>query len=41
MAEEDSKPQKKRSPNRLIVDDVKGDGDNSCVLLSLAKMEGE
>jgi len=35
---------KKRSPNRLIVDDVAGvvenqDGDNSCVLLSLAKME--
>jgi len=39
MSEEDSTPQKKRSPNRLIVDDVKGDGDNSCVLLSLAKME--
>lgn len=35
--------QKKRSPNRLIVDDVtdvvQGDGDNSCVLLSMAKME--
>ena len=35
---------KKRSPNRLIVDDVaevvQGDGDNSCVLLSVAKMEG-
>jgi len=34
---------KKRSPNRLIVDDVSGvvtgDGDNSCVLLSLQKME--
>jgi len=34
---------KKRSPNRLIVDDVAevvtGDGDNSCVLLSLKKME--
>jgi len=36
-------PEKKRSPNRLIVDDVtdvvQGDGDNSCVLLSMAKME--
>eukprot|EP01083_Nonionella_stella_P080446 221105_1 len=31
--------EKKRSPNRLIVDDVAGDGDNSCVLLSMAKME--
>ena len=35
---------KKRSPNRLIVDDVtevvQGEGDNSCVLLSPAKMEG-
>jgi len=35
--------EKKRSPNRLIVDDVtdvvQGDGDNSCVLLSMAKME--
>ena len=34
----------KRSPNRLMVDDVsevvQGDGDNSCVLLSVAKMEG-
>merc|ERR1719297_133919 len=33
----------KRSPNRLMVDDVtevvQGDGDNSCVLLSVAKME--
>lgn len=29
----------KRSPNRLIVDDAHGDGDNSCVMLSLAKME--
>lgn len=40
----DDKPKtKKRSPNRLIVDDVtevvQGDGDNSCVLLSFAKME--
>lgn len=39
-----SRKAKKRSPNRLIVDDVAGvvenqDGDNSCVLLSLAKME--
>lgn len=30
----------KRSPNRLIVDEATGDGDNSCVHLSLAKMEG-
>lgn len=34
----------KRSPNRLMVDDVsevvQGDGDNSCVLLSVTKMEG-
>ena len=34
----------KRSPNRLMVDDVsevvQGDGDNSCVLLSVSKMEG-
>jgi len=33
----------KRSPNRLMVDDVsevvQGDGDNSCVLLSVTKME--
>jgi len=29
----------KRSPHRLIVDDVKGEGDNSCVILSTAKME--
>jgi transitional endoplasmic reticulum ATPase len=29
----------KRSPNRLIVDDSHGDGDNSCVMLSMAKME--
>eukprot|EP01006_Ploeotia_vitrea_P041198 TRINITY_DN66494_c6_g1_i1.p1 TRINITY_DN66494_c6_g1~~TRINITY_DN66494_c6_g1_i1.p1 ORF type:complete len:863 (-),score=541.18 TRINITY_DN66494_c6_g1_i1:65-2584(-) len=29
----------KRSPNRLIVDEATGDGDNSCVMLSLAKME--
>jgi len=35
----DDAPSKKRSPNRLVVDDVKGDGDNSCVLLSMAKME--
>jgi len=37
------KERKKRSPNRLIVDDVtevvQGEGDNSCVLLSPAKME--
>ena len=39
---EERKP--KRSPNRLMVDDVsevvQGDGDNSCVLLSVTKMEG-
>lgn len=29
----------KRSPNRLVVDESHGDGDNSCVMLSLAKME--
>eukprot|EP00455_Lapot_gusevi_P031405 TRINITY_DN3404_c0_g1_i1.p1 TRINITY_DN3404_c0_g1~~TRINITY_DN3404_c0_g1_i1.p1 ORF type:complete len:814 (-),score=342.25 TRINITY_DN3404_c0_g1_i1:253-2694(-) len=33
------KREKKRAPNRLIVDDSAGDGDNSCVHLSLAKME--
>ncbi len=41
-SKEDRKP--KRSPNRLMVDDVsevvQGDGDNSCVLLSVTKMEG-
>eukprot|EP00475_Leptophrys_vorax_P017123 TRINITY_DN2366_c0_g1_i1.p1 TRINITY_DN2366_c0_g1~~TRINITY_DN2366_c0_g1_i1.p1 ORF type:complete len:855 (-),score=306.50 TRINITY_DN2366_c0_g1_i1:104-2608(-) len=31
--------QKKRSPNRLVVDESKGEGDNSCILLSPAKME--
>ena len=31
--------EKKRSPNRLIVDESHGDGDNSVVMLSLAKME--
>ena len=34
----------KRQPNRLMVDDVsevvQGDGDNSCVLLSVSKLEG-
>ncbi len=30
----------KRAPNRLIVDEAHGDGDNSCIMLSLAKMEG-
>ena len=30
----------KRSPNRLIVDEAHGEGDNSVVMLSLAKMEG-
>ena len=29
----------KRSPNRLIVDEAHGEGDNSVVMLSLAKME--
>ncbi|GAB5361014.1 hypothetical protein AAMO2058_000677900 [Amorphochlora amoebiformis] len=29
----------KRSPNRLMVDEAHGDGDNSCVMLSAAKME--
>lgn len=29
----------KRSPNRLVVDESHGDGDNSCVMLSMAKME--
>ena len=37
---EDAPRQKKRAPNRLIVDDSLGDGDNSCVQLSMAKMEG-
>jgi len=40
---EENKKVKKRSPNRLIVDDVievvQGDGDNSCILLSPSKME--
>jgi len=41
---QDKQPKtKKRAPNRLIADDVtevvQGDGDNSCVLLSFAKME--
>jgi len=30
----------KRAPNRLIVDEAHGDGDNSVVMMSLAKMEG-
>lgn len=29
----------RRSPNRLIVDEAVGEGDNSCVMLSVAKME--
>ena len=42
---DDDKERKiKRAPNRLMVDDVsevvQGDGDNSCVLLSVTKMEG-
>ena len=35
--------EKRRSPNRLLVDDSAangGDGDNSCVMLSMKKMEG-
>lgn len=32
--------EKKRSPNRLVVDESTGEGDNSCILLSEAKMEG-
>ncbi len=31
--------EKKRSANRLIVDESHGEGDNSVVMLSLAKME--
>eukprot|EP00823_Brevimastigomonas_motovehiculus_P000975 TRINITY_DN1134_c0_g1_i1.p1 TRINITY_DN1134_c0_g1~~TRINITY_DN1134_c0_g1_i1.p1 ORF type:complete len:915 (+),score=311.46 TRINITY_DN1134_c0_g1_i1:52-2745(+) len=40
-AESDTKKPRemKRSPNRLIVDESHGDGDNSCVMLSTAKME--
>lgn len=41
--EKKQQPAKKRSPNRLIVDDtaevVQGEGDNSCIMLSTAKME--
>lgn len=29
----------KRAPNRLVVDEAHGEGDNSCAMLSLAKME--
>lgn len=32
------KREKKRSPNRLVVDESKGEGDNSCIMLSLEKM---
>ena len=35
------KREMKRSPNRLIVDESHGEGDNSVVMLSLAKMEGK
>ena len=35
------KREMKRSPNRLMVDEAHGDGDNSCVMLSTAKMDGE
>ena len=31
----------KRSPNRLIVDEATENDDNSCITLSMAKMEGE
>uniref|UniRef100_A0A7S2TSP1 Cell division cycle protein 48 n=1 Tax=Lotharella oceanica TaxID=641309 RepID=A0A7S2TSP1_9EUKA len=34
------KREMKRSPNRLMVDEAHGDGDNSCVMLSASKMEG-
>lgn len=37
----DGKKEKKRSPNRLIVDDVIGDGDNSCINISPAKLNGK
>jgi transitional endoplasmic reticulum ATPase len=33
------KREMKRAPNRLIVDDVNGDGDNSCVFVSQAKLD--
>mmetsp|Transcript_16844 Transcript_16844/g.20249 ORF Transcript_16844/g.20249 Transcript_16844/m.20249 type:complete len:872 (+) Transcript_16844:33-2648(+) len=33
------KREMKRSPNRLMVDEAHGEGDNSCVMLSAAKME--
>jgi hypothetical protein len=36
----EKKREMKRSPNRLIVEESHGDGDNSCVMLSTAKMEG-
>ena len=39
QVEETDAREMKRSPNRLIVDESDGDGDNSCVQLSLAKME--
>ena len=35
------KREMKRSPNQLMVDEAHGDGDNSCVMLSTAKMDGE
>lgn len=34
------KREKRRAPNRLIVDDAIGDGDNSCVHVSQAKLNG-
>jgi len=30
--------EKKRSPNRLVVDESHGEGDNSCIMLSVAKL---
>lgn len=35
----DAPREKKRSPNRLVVDEAHGEGDNSCCMLSMAKME--
>ncbi len=37
----DAVHKKKRAPNRLIVDDTIDEGDNSMVILSPAKMDGE
>ncbi len=40
MAMTDAPPAKKRAPNRLVIDDSGNEGDNSCIMLSLKKMEG-